>query len=85
MSDVEITIKLPKELAQEARTLDLLSDAKIAELLQAEVDRFKHERAPSDTSNQLEDMASDPEIKRELSAIEHEFSAANFDGLSDSE
>ena len=49
MSDLEITIRLPEELVRQASESNLLTDDRLAELLQAELDRradrLKHGRA----------------------------------------
>jgi len=39
MGLVEITVKLPEELVEEAREFDLLTERKLAEVLRSEVDR----------------------------------------------
>lgn len=43
MTNIEITLTLPEELANDARKLDLLSSESIAELLQAEIERRRIE------------------------------------------
>lgn len=74
MSEVEITIKLPEELAKEARDLDLLTDAKITELLQAELHRqtesLKRLDTFLDTADQL--AAAEPKLTPEDIAAEIE-------------
>jgi hypothetical protein len=39
MGLVEITVKLPEELVEEAREFDLLTQQRLAEVLRSEVDR----------------------------------------------
>ena len=39
MGLVEITVKLPEELVEEAREFDMLTERKLAEVLRTEVDR----------------------------------------------
>ncbi len=39
MALVEITVKLPEELVEEAREFDLLTEQKLAEVMRTEVDR----------------------------------------------
>ncbi len=74
MSNIEITIKLPEELARKARTFDLLTDAKISELLQAELDRQakrqKQLRTFLNTADQL--AAADPKVTPEEISAEIE-------------
>lgn len=42
MSDVDITVSLPMELVERARTEGILNDRRIAPLLEAEVERIEH-------------------------------------------
>jgi hypothetical protein len=76
MSDVEITIRLAEELAREARESNLLTDRKIAELLQAELDRQTtrqdHLRAFLNLADQLssaEPKVTPEEIAAEIEAV----------------
>ena len=43
MDLVEMTVRLPKTLVEEARDFDLLNEAQIAQLLRQEVDRHVNE------------------------------------------
>ena len=70
MSDIEITIKLPEDLVREARASELLTDEKIAELLQAELDRRE------DRQNHL---AVFLDIAAQLSAAEPKLSQKEID------
>ena len=81
MSDVEITIRLPEDLAREARESNLLTDTKIAELIQAELDRQaarqEHLRAFLNLADQLssaEPQLTPEEIAAELEAARREHS-----------
>ena len=53
--------------------------------LQAQIDKQIRAAAlgksASEIESELEEMANDPEIQRELAAIELEFSATSMDGL----
>ncbi len=69
MSDVEIVIRLPEGLVKEARVLGVLSSEHIEMLLRADIQA------------QLEAMANDPEIQRELDQIDAEFRVTETDGL----
>ncbi len=69
MSDVQITITLPEELAKEAIALGMLSSEYIAALIRADI------------RTQLAAMAEDPEIQRETRQIDAEFAATESDGL----
>ena len=69
MNEVEIVIRLPESLVKEARTLGVLSSEHIEILLRADIQA------------QLEAMADDPEIQRELKQIAAEFSSTEADGL----
>ncbi len=69
MSDVEITIRLSEELVKEADELGLLSSKHIELLLRIDIQA------------QLEAMANDPEIQREIRQIEAEFRSTELDGL----
>ena len=54
-------------------------------MLQAQIDKQIRAAAlgksASEIESELEEMANDPEIQRELAAIELEFSATSMDGL----
>ncbi len=69
MSDVQITITIPEELAKEASALGMLSSEHIATLLRAEI------------QTQLAAMAKDPDIQREMRHIDDEFAPTESDGL----
>ncbi len=69
MSDIEITIRLPEGLVKEATVLGILSSEHIETLLRADIQA------------QLAAMAADPDIQREIAAIESEFSLIEADGL----
>jgi hypothetical protein len=69
MSDIEITIRLPEELVKEAKALGVLSSEHIESLLRADIQA------------QLAAMAADPDIQREIRAIEAEFAGTELDGL----
>ncbi len=71
MSDIEITIRLPEGLVKEASVLGILSSEHIESLLRADIQA------------QLAAMASDPDIQREIAAIQAEFSVTEADGLSE--
>ena len=71
-------------------TLDRL-DSDIQSLTLSEqvwlLERLAHHIREQTTHREIEDqlisMAADPDVQRELRAIEDEFSAADYDGLSD--
>lgn len=69
MSDIEITIRLPEALVKAATELGVLSSEHIEMLLRADIQA------------QLAAMAHDPDIRREIEAIDAEFSATEGDGL----
>lgn len=69
MSDIEIVLHLPEDLVKEARKLGVLSSEHVAMLLRADIQA------------QLEAMANDPEIQRELDQIAGEFRLTESDGL----
>ncbi len=69
MSDVQITITIPEELAREANALGMLSSEHIATLIRADI------------QSQLAAMAKDPDIQREMRHIDTEFSVTESDGL----
>ncbi len=69
MSDIEITIHLPEALVEEARKFGVLSSEHIEMLLRADIQA------------QLEAMANDPDIRREINQIAAEFSITEADGL----
>jgi hypothetical protein len=70
MSDIEITIKLPEDLVREARASELLTGEKIAELLQAELDRRE---------DRQKHLAVFLEIAAQLSAVEPKLSQKEID------
>jgi hypothetical protein len=69
MTLIEITLRLPEDLAKQASQMGMLTDAHIAQLLRADIE------------SQLALMASDPALQRELAAINDEFRHAEWDGL----
>lgn len=69
--DIEITFRLPEALVKEAGNLGILSNEHIESLIRADIEA------------QLADMAHDPEIQKELRAIEEEFMVTEADGLDD--
>jgi hypothetical protein len=71
MREVEITIHLPEALVKEANSLGILSSEHIEALIRADIQA------------QLAAMANDPDIQREITAIEEEFRVADGDGLDD--
>ncbi len=76
MSNIEITISLPEELVKQARESGMLTNEKIAELLQLELDRRterqKHLHALLNTADQL--AAAEPKLT--LEEIQAEIEAA---------
>ena len=70
MSDIEITINLPEDLVREARASELLTGEKIAELLQAELDRRE---------DRQKHLAVFLEIAAQLSAVEPKLSQKEID------
>lgn len=69
MTDIEITIHLPENLVKAASELGLLSSEHIEMLLRADIEA------------QLDAMANDPTIRRELEQIEAEFNVTEGDGF----
>ncbi len=67
MTDVEIILRLPEKLVQDARQSNLLTDEKIAELLQAELNRElehqQHLRAFLATADEL--ASAEPKLTAE--------------------
>lgn len=69
MGEIAITFHLSEALVKEATELGLLSSERIEKLLRAEIEA------------QLEAMANDPAIQREMRAIADEFAVTEDDGL----
>jgi hypothetical protein len=76
MSNIEITIRLPEELVKQARESRMLTDEKIAELLQNELDRRDERQKHLHTFIDKADQLAAAEPKLTLEEIEAEIEAA---------
>lgn len=70
-------------LEQLETQIDDLPETEQRQLLERLSNRLdpKARNLPDSFSAELDAMANDPEIRRELAAIEHEFQVADADGL----
>lgn len=75
MADLEILVRLPADLAEEAESVGMLADAEaiILELIRERVADELHQRNLASHHDlltmQLDRMAADPDIQRELAII----------------
>jgi hypothetical protein len=96
MSNVEITFNLPEELLEQARAEGMpITDASIASMIEAELLRVQVARRQpeamqklegmsfEDIDDELDAMAADPDIQREIKQIQAEFEETETDGLTD--
>ena len=85
MREVEITIKLPEQLVERARAVGLTIEDQVETITDAVekeiVRREAGQRQLKFDKSQLAAMAADPEIRREISLIQAEFSGTDADGL----
>ena len=75
MSDIDVTLRLPEDLVEQAQEAGILTDQQVAQLLQAELERRQRVGRYFNTLDQLgaiEPALTQEEIDAEISAYRRE-------------
>ena len=79
MSASSLLTELEKNICRLSLDEQLLLIERVSHRIRTDIS----DKTDTDIDAQLSKMATDPEIQKELQAIEHEFSATEQDGLDD--